>query len=134
MGTLAPQVMAGVIARRDGLGEPPGRRFRGLDAREGAELLTLAVAAYRAALKVRTRTDCAMDWAMTQDNLGTALSQHGRRSRGWQGADLQEMALEACRAAMEIRPRALIEAALQVFDPDHMRFNHPKARAVHDQI
>ncbi|MBM4466986.1 MAG: hypothetical protein FJ014_15775, partial [Chloroflexi bacterium] len=38
-----------------------------------AENLEGAIAAYRAALEVRTRADFPVQWATTQNNLGTAL-------------------------------------------------------------
>ena len=44
-------------------------------------LMTGAVTAYRDALTVYTREAAPMDWAMTQNNLGTAL-QGPRRTRG----------------------------------------------------
>jgi len=37
------------------------------------KLLQEAVAAYRSALEVRTKTDQPQDWAMTQNNLGGVL-------------------------------------------------------------
>jgi tetratricopeptide (TPR) repeat protein len=61
-----------------------------------------AVAAYRAALEVRTRERVPLDWAMTQNNLGNALSRLGEREDGTQR--LQE-AVEAYRAALEVRTR-----------------------------
>ena len=39
--------------------------------------LEQAVAAYRGALKERTRERVPLDWAMTQNNLGTVLSPSG---------------------------------------------------------
>jgi CHAD domain-containing protein len=43
------------------------------------ELLQQSVAAYREALKERTRKRIPLDWAMTQNNLGTALMTLGAR-------------------------------------------------------
>ncbi|MBI1331136.1 MAG: tetratricopeptide repeat protein, partial [Alphaproteobacteria bacterium] len=41
-----------------------------------------AVTAYREALKERTRERVPLDWAMTQNNLGTALTCLGGRESG----------------------------------------------------
>jgi hypothetical protein len=46
------------------------------------ERLLQAVAAYRAALKERTRERVPLDWAMTQSNLGAALWRLGERESG----------------------------------------------------
>jgi hypothetical protein len=51
----------------------------------GARLLAEAVAAYRAALEVRTRAELPQDWAMTQNNLGNALEEQGIRTAGEAG-------------------------------------------------
>ena len=59
----------------------PGRRTGGA---EGTELLAQAVDAYRSALEVRTREQLPQDWAKTQNNLGNALQDQGRRGRGRQ--------------------------------------------------
>ena len=40
------------------------------------------MAAYREALKERTRERVPLDWAMTQNNLGTALMRLGERESG----------------------------------------------------
>ncbi len=48
------------------------------------EPLEEAVAAYREALKERTRERVPLDWAMTQNNLGTALRCLGERESGTQ--------------------------------------------------
>ena len=52
---------------------------------EGRRLLAQAVAAYRAALEVRTREQLPQDWAMTQNNLGIALQEQGIRTGGEEG-------------------------------------------------
>jgi tetratricopeptide (TPR) repeat protein len=57
-----------------------------------------AVAAYRAALEEGTRERVPLDWAMTQNNLGTALSTLGARESGT--ARLEE-AVAAYRTALE---------------------------------
>ena len=48
----------------------------------GAERLLEAVEAYRAALEEWTRERAPLDWAMTQNNLGNALSTLGGREAG----------------------------------------------------
>ena len=54
-------------------------RSRALGEREsGTARLEEAVAAYRAALEERTRERVPLDWAATQNNLGTALQALGR--------------------------------------------------------
>jgi hypothetical protein len=58
------------------------------------------VAAYRAALEERTRVRVPLEWAMTQENLGTALLVLGGRENGT--THLEE-AVTAYRAALEER-------------------------------
>jgi tetratricopeptide (TPR) repeat protein len=70
---------------------------RGDQKGENAALL-LAIAAYRAALEERTRERVPLDWAMTQNNLGSALRALGERESGT--ARLEE-AVTAYRAALE---------------------------------
>jgi predicted TPR repeat methyltransferase len=47
--------------------------FRLGERESGTARLTEAVAAYREALKVNTRKNAPLGWAMTQMNLGNAL-------------------------------------------------------------
>ena len=61
-----------------------------------------AVTAYRDALKERTRERVPLDWAMTQNNLGTALATLGERESGT--ARLEE-AVTAYRDALKERTR-----------------------------
>ena len=68
----------------------------------GTARLEEAVAAYRAALKERTRERVPLDWATTQNNLGNALRTLGERESGT--ARLEE-AVAAYRAALEERTR-----------------------------
>ena len=68
----------------------------------GSPRLEEAVAAYRVALEERTRERVPLDWAMTQNNLGTALQTLGERESGT--ARLEE-AVAAYRAALEERTR-----------------------------
>lgn len=67
-------------------------------AMRGAARLEEAVQAYRAALEEITRERVPMDWVMTQNNLGAALSTLGKRENGT--ARLEE-AVQAYRAALE---------------------------------
>ena len=61
-----------------------------------------AVAAYRAALEERTRERVPLYWAMTQHNLGTALSMLGERESGQENQIRRlEEAVAACRAALQ---------------------------------
>ncbi len=71
-----------------------GRRER------GTEHLEEAVAAFRTALKERTRERVPLDWAKTQDNLGTSLSILGARENGT--GSLEE-AVSAYREALKER-------------------------------
>ena len=68
----------------------------------GTARLEEAVAAYRAALKEWTRERVPLDWAMTQNNLGTALQALGERESGT--ARLEE-AVAAYRDALKERTR-----------------------------
>jgi tetratricopeptide (TPR) repeat protein len=61
------------------------RAFRRLGEREsesGTARLEEAVAAFRAALEERTRERVPLQWAMTQNNLGAALSMLSGRESG----------------------------------------------------
>jgi len=68
----------------------------------GTARLEEAVAAYRDALKERTRERVPLQWAATQNNLGTALSTLGARESGT--ARLEE-AVAAYRDALKERTR-----------------------------
>jgi tetratricopeptide (TPR) repeat protein len=70
----------------------------GRERESGTARLEEAVAAYRAALEEMTRERVPLDWAMTQNNLGNALSTLGERESGT--ARLEE-AVAAYRAALE---------------------------------
>ncbi len=86
--------------------EQPRQRAAAQGARVGGEagagLLGEAVAAYRAALRVRTEAAHPVDWAMTQNNLGTALQAQGARVGGEAGAGLLGEAVAAYRAALRV--------------------------------
>jgi tetratricopeptide (TPR) repeat protein len=85
--------------------EQPGQRpheARGAG-KPGTERLEEAVAAYQAALQEYTRERVPLDWAMTQDNLGSALwpsSGSGRMT-----AERLEEAVAAYQAALKERTR-----------------------------
>ena len=64
----------------------------------GTARLEEAVAAYREALKERTRERAPLGWAATQNNLGNALLELGRRESDT--ARLEE-AVAACREALK---------------------------------
>jgi tetratricopeptide (TPR) repeat protein len=68
----------------------------------GTATLEQAVAAYREALKEYTRERVPLDWAATQNNLGTALRTLGKREAGT--ARLEE-AVAAYREALKERTR-----------------------------
>ena len=81
----------------------PWQRAPDLGQREtGTGRLDEAVAAYRDALKERTRDRVPLDWAMTQMNLGNALRTLGERETGT--AHLDE-AVAAYRDALKERTR-----------------------------
>ncbi len=89
---------------------------------EGAALLGQAIDAYRDALTVYTRAAHPVQWAMTQFNLAIAeqgIAQH----------DSCEDPEPQLRAAL-----GHVEAALEVFDPVHMPYNHDKALALREWI
>ena len=82
-------------------------RQRALDLGEresGTARLEEAVAAHRAALLEETRERVPLDWAMTQNNLGNALSTLGERESGT--ARLEEAVGGLSRGAAGIHARA----------------------------
>jgi len=72
----------------------------------GAALFAKAVAAYEAALTVRTQEDHPVQWAMTQNNLGIALKEQGSRTQGDSGAALFAQSVAAYEAALTVRTQA----------------------------
>lgn len=70
--------------------------------RNGTERQEEAVIAFRAALEERTRERVPLDWAVTQNNLGAALSELGERESG---TERLEEAVTAYRAALGERTR-----------------------------
>jgi len=83
----------------------------------GAQYLEQSVAAYRAALEVRTREQLPQDWAQTQNNLGNVLMDLGERVSGEQRAQYLEESVAA------------IENALTVFTPEASPYHNSLARA-----
>ena len=81
---------------------------------KGAELLAQAVSAYRSALEVRAREQLPQDWAMTQNNLGTALRDQADRTAGPKGAELLAQAVAAFHSCLEIY-------TAEAFPLDHKR-------------
>jgi tetratricopeptide (TPR) repeat protein len=88
----------------------------------GADLLGQAVTAFRQALEVHTRADHPVRWAMTHQNIAiTLLNRAAHDSTTDPRADLADA-------------HAAVTAALEVFDPVHMSYNHPKATRLRDGI
>ncbi|MEM7520054.1 MAG: helix-turn-helix transcriptional regulator [Pseudomonadota bacterium] len=92
------------------------------EAAAGANLLAEAVTAYRDALTVRTRADHPLQWAMTQENI--ALTQMGIAAH------------DTCADSRAAHARALeaVDAALTVYDPVYMSYNHGTATRLRDDI
>jgi hypothetical protein len=88
----------------------------------GAALLGQAGEAYRAALEVTTRADHPVDWALTQENM--ALLEQARAAH-----DTCTNPAPHLRAALDH-----VTAALAVFDPDHMPYNHGTAARLRDRL
>ena len=60
---------------------------------------------FRAALQVYGREQTPMDWAMTQNNLGTALSDQADLAEGEEQARLLVEAIQIYHAALQVRTR-----------------------------
>jgi transcriptional regulator with XRE-family HTH domain len=88
----------------------------------GAALMGQAEAAYRAALGVRTRTDHPVPWAKTQLNM--VLLERARAAH-----DTCTNPAPHLRAALDH-----VTAALTVFDPDHMPYDHGTATRLRDDL
>ncbi|MBX9860531.1 MAG: hypothetical protein K2Y20_13230 [Sphingomonas sp.] len=76
----------------------------------GLALLAEAVAAYRAALTVRTESAMPVQWATTHNNLGTALATQGARTGSAAGLALLTEAVAAYRAALTVRTKGTMPA------------------------
>lgn len=81
----------------------------------GLDLLARAVAAFDAALEVRTRADMPADWAHTQFNIALAQEARGDLSEG------------AAQAAHWCSAETAVLLALEVYDPEAMAFYHEMA-------
>ncbi|MCA3441720.1 MAG: helix-turn-helix transcriptional regulator [Rhodobacter sp.] len=88
----------------------------------GAALLGQSVEAYRAALEVRTRADHPVDWALTQENM--AWLEQARAAH-----DTCTDPAPHLRAALDH-----VTAALTVYDPDHMPYDHARATRLRDGL
>jgi hypothetical protein len=78
----------------------------GLSVKHGSpRRLEESVAAFRAALEIRTCEAMPTDWAMTQNNLGAVLCSLAERESGT--VRLEE-AVAACRAALEVYAREVV--------------------------
>jgi tetratricopeptide (TPR) repeat protein len=93
---------AATNVRGDYLCRYAGARYQHGDQKGDNAALREAVAAYRAALEERTRERVPLQWAMTENNLGTALYTLGTRESDT--ARLGE-AVRAFRGALEERTR-----------------------------
>ena len=89
---------------------------------KGTHLLAKSVAAYCAALTVRTQDDHPVDWALTQHNLSLAEEAIANHEHTPSPRPHFEAALSH------------VEAALNVFDPEHMRFQFEKATRLRDRL
>jgi transcriptional regulator with XRE-family HTH domain len=88
----------------------------------GTTLLAEAVSAYRDALTITTRADHPVQWARTQENMALLeLTRAAHDSCPDPGPHLQ--------AAL-----AHVDAALEVYDPDHMAYDHGTATRLRNQI
>jgi tetratricopeptide (TPR) repeat protein len=70
-----------------------------------------ALAAYRAALEVRTREQLPDDWAETQQNVGVVLDSLSRSVSGEDSINYLKQALMAYRGALEVRTRERLPQA-----------------------
>ena len=89
---------------------------------EGAALLAKAVAAYGEALTVNTRKEHPVHWAVINENLAEAeeaIADH----------DTTTNPAPHLRTALEH-----VEAALTVYDPEHMAEHHSEATALRERL
>ncbi|MDH5530535.1 MAG: hypothetical protein OEY05_10895, partial [Paracoccaceae bacterium] len=99
--------------------ETQGSRTEGA---AGTALLAEAVSAYRDALTIRTRADHPVQWAITQENMAVL--------------ELTRAAHDSCPDPRPHHEAALahVDAALEVYDPDHMAYDHGTATRLRNQI
>ena len=79
--------------------------LRATSKQQAIALFEQAAQAYRSALEVYTRADLPQQWAMAQNNLGTALQQEGMSSQGNPSATLLNQAAQAYQSALEVRTK-----------------------------
>lgn len=84
--------------------------------------LAKAIVAFRAALTVYTQAQNPVDWAMIQENLALLFVEFTQQ-------DDPENPLESLQQALDH-----VDAALAVYDPDHMPYNHDKATKLREGI
>jgi tetratricopeptide (TPR) repeat protein len=89
---------------------------------EGTRLLAEAVAAYRDALEVRTRAEHPLHRAMTQENMAIA-------EFAWAEHPSAQDPKAHLRAAL-----GHVEAALEVYDPENMPYDHGTATRLRERI
>ncbi|MEO9514154.1 MAG: tetratricopeptide repeat protein [Paracoccaceae bacterium] len=107
---------------QNNLGNALGDQGNHTEGQKGADLLDQAVTAYSDALGVYTRIDHPVFWAVTQGNITIALKDRALRSDAKdKGTDLAA-ALNA------------VDLALEVFDPEHMSYDHSRATDLRQQI
>ncbi len=107
---------------QNNLGSALGQQGSRTGGAEGTALLAEAAAAYHDALTIRTRDDHPVQWAMTQENLA-----------------FTEEAIADHPTTADPRPHlaaalAHLQAALEVYDPEHLPFYHEKATAMRNRI
>ena len=107
---------------QNNLGNALGEQGRRLGGTRGVILLGQSITAFRAALSVRTEHDHPLDWAGTRQNLSVTES------------ILAEMDLRENRQAHLQAALDHAEAALRVFTPEHMPYNHTIATELRDDI
>ncbi|MEM7471397.1 MAG: hypothetical protein AAF340_08595 [Pseudomonadota bacterium] len=88
----------------------------------GTDLIDESVTAFRDAHKVRTRADQPVDWAMTMENI--AIAERARANHAATSDPVPHL-----QSALEH-----VDAALEVFDPEHMSYNHAKASGLRAKI
>ncbi|MEM1302141.1 MAG: hypothetical protein AAGH17_06130, partial [Pseudomonadota bacterium] len=96
-----------------------GARRPGL---KGVLLFQQSISAYEAALEVRIRADHPVAWATTHENLAIVRKAMARNEEG------------SLRCGNLMAALKHVDAALEVFDPEHMSFNHEKASALREDI
>ncbi|MEL6571947.1 MAG: hypothetical protein AAFQ64_09825 [Pseudomonadota bacterium] len=88
----------------------------------GTDLLAEAVTAYRDVLTVTTRDAHPADWALTQENLAFAERARAQHPATTDPDPHWEAALRH------------VDAALEVFDPEHMSYDYENATTLRDKI